>query len=672
MSGNNQRWTIQNFFVELERRRVHRVAAGYLAVGWMLLEATNLIFERLGFSDAVFDSVLMLTALGFPVALVLSWTFDITRDGIVKTEAARGSGKFTPAQITEIAIIAVLLIALSYLIVERQYAPASHKVIQPTEFAPNSIGVLPFVSMSGDVDNEYFSDGVTEELLNALANVKHLQVAARTSSFYFKGKNFNITEIGKILGVGMVLEGSVRKAANRVKITAQLIDVSNGFHVWSNTYEGELKNIFALQTEITRQVVNAVTPMLLPELANQPNPIEVDTKSYEHYLRGRQYLRGMRDFSDVKDARAQFEKSLKSDPTFALAYAGLCDVGLLEYTRYREPAVFEGAEATCNRALARQPGNARSQEIHSALAELYRNAGEYEKSMDEIRVASSVNGDTPQLLLSKGMTLAAMGMTEQAEVAMLDALKLNSKSWANRTELGNFYYDQKRFAESVEQYQLVLAMVPSFASALIGMASAQYMAGDEQAAQETWVLAEKEATAQDAGSLGNVYTNLGLTYYYQGDYQRAAELQLKSINLRPADHRPWGRLAESYRGLQNREQEQEAYAQAIELALEELKINPTDSESLGLLGIYYAFTQKKTAAHDYRERMLAQNSENSTSLYFASLISLALEDTDSAFSYLEEAHSNGLDGRFIAGDPDLQQLRHVDAQRFEAISGNRN
>jgi TolB-like protein/Flp pilus assembly protein TadD len=658
MPENPKSGAIQNFFSELERRRTYRVAIGYLAVSWMLLEASDMIFPRLGLPDGSVDVMLILVGLGFPIALILSWTYDITADGIVKTAPARRPGRLSGLQVTEILVIFVLLVALSYLIVERESSPA----VAPVD--RYSIGVLPFVDMSPDNDNEYFGDGISEELLNALANVKQLRVAARTSSFYYKNKNLSVKEIGLTLGVGLLLEGSVRKDGNKLRITAQLINTINGYHEWSGTYDRELKDVFGLQQEITREVVSAITPLLLPKLDLLKPAAELAPESYSHYLRGRDFLRSAPDSASLALARQEFETALQLSPTFALPYAGLCDVSLKVYDRYRDPSIFAAAETACKEALVRQQDSSRSWEIHAAHAELYRNAGNYEKSLNEIAIAIQSHPYVPRLHISKGMTLAAMGQAGLAETTMLRGLELDERNWNSLILLGNFYYDEQRYDESIAKFQEVLNMVPDYAAAMVGLGSAQYMSGQEAAGLASWSRAESHASDADAGMLGIVYTNLGLTHYYQGDYERAAALQRKATQLRPADHRPWGRLAESYRHLDQLELEQQAYQQAIKLAMQELKVDPNDGETLGLLGIYSAFTGQSDKAELFRQKMLLSDPNNSTWLLFASLTNFALQRYDQAFADLEGGRELGLDPRFIREDPDLKNLEDVNPERF--------
>ncbi len=580
---------------------------------------------------------------------------------MVKTEPADDTRPLSNSKITEISVILLLLVALSYLIIERQgFQPAP-------EVTDRSIGVLPFVNMSDDDSNEYFSDGITEELLHALANVSGLHVSSRTSSFYFKNKNVAIQEAAQALGVATVLEGSVRKADDRVRITAQLIDANTGYHLWSGTYERQLRDVFTLQAEVTYQVVNAITPMLLDEPGNQLVSQTVDEEAFDRYLQGRAWLRNWDNFDELALAEENFQAAIAQDANFALPYIGLCNVNLVRFERNNDPSLFEGAEASCQRALVRQKDDTRVWEVHAALSELYRLAGEYEKSLEEVSAGLALRSDSATLNLNKGMTLAAMGNSDAAEAALKYAVELDSSDWDGRTVLGNFYGDQHRYKEAMAEFEAVLSLAPSYTSALIGLGRNQYMIGDEAAAEATWTLAETSASNQDAGSLGQVYTNLGLSYYYNGDFQRAVDYQLKAIELRPADHRPWGRLAESYRGQQDSSNELQAYKQAIKLAEAELKVNPRDTETVGLLGLYHAHGGDPKAAARYRDKMLELEPGNSTWWYFASLISLTLKDTDSAFNCLDKGIELGLDTRFISDDPDLKALKQIDAERFAAL-----
>ena len=263
-----------SFFNELKRRNVFKVGIAYVVVAWLVAQVLQLVFESFGTPDWVMKTVLVLLATGLPFALFFAWAFEMTPEGLKRESEVDRSQSITheTGQKLNYTIIAVLVLALGYFaydkfvltsgrdaaLVEATTQAISEQVV--TEEAPSesdkSIAVLPFVNMSSDEEQEYFSDGLSEELLNLLAKIPELRVAARTSSFSLKGKELQISEVGEILKVAHVLEGSVRKAGNQVRITAQLIQAEDGYHLWSETYDRSLDNIFAIQDEIAAKVVD--------------------------------------------------------------------------------------------------------------------------------------------------------------------------------------------------------------------------------------------------------------------------------------------------------------------------------------------------------------------------------------------------------------------------------
>ena len=240
-------------FAELKRRRVFRAGLLYVVVAWAVIQAADIILPRLGVPDWAVTFVIVAAGLGLPIALVLAWLYDINPD---PAHAAAGhAGSRRVFAFLGIGLLIGLVGFAAYVKYERGSEAATPSDGDVVDAA--SIAVLPFVNMSADPEQEYFSDGLTEELLNALAQVSALRVAARTSSFSFKGKNLPVAEIARALNVRTVLEGSVRKANNRVRITAQLINASDGYHIWSQTFDRELTDIFAIQEEISRSIAGA-------------------------------------------------------------------------------------------------------------------------------------------------------------------------------------------------------------------------------------------------------------------------------------------------------------------------------------------------------------------------------------------------------------------------------
>ncbi len=254
-------------FKELQRRNVFRVAIGYIVSSWLLAQVADLVLENIGAPDWVMQTILLILALGFPVVVFFSWAYEVTPDGIKRETEADSSQSITHVTGRKLdrAITAMLIVALGYFAYDKfvlsaareaalveatsqavtEQAPVEPEVVTNTE---KSIAVLPFVNMSSDPEQEYFSDGLSEEILNLLAKIGDLKVIGRTSSFVFKGKNEDLREIGKALGVTTVLEGSVRKSGDRVRITAQLINVSDGSHLWSDTYDRTMTDILPSRT----------------------------------------------------------------------------------------------------------------------------------------------------------------------------------------------------------------------------------------------------------------------------------------------------------------------------------------------------------------------------------------------------------------------------------------
>jgi TolB-like protein len=344
----NQR---MSFFSELKRRNVVRMGVLYIVVSWLTLQISDVIFDPLGVPSWVFRLLMSLLALGFPFALIFSWIFELTPEGVKRERDIDRSQSIVheTGHRMNTVIVVLLVLAIGGLIADRlvpetvapgDAEPDSAGVIEKQAASAatvdensvsaeddNSIAVLPFVNMSGDPDNEYFSDGLTEELLNSLVRIGGLKVTGRTSSFAFKGQNLDLREIGRLLNVANVLEGSVRKAGNRVRITTQLVKVSDGYHLWSDTFDRELDDIFAIQAEIADQVTKSLHVTLLGgEQADQPvvGSAAQNAEAYEEYLRGMYVLQHDPDGEEALElAKGHFSRAIDIDPGYVDGYWGL-------------------------------------------------------------------------------------------------------------------------------------------------------------------------------------------------------------------------------------------------------------------------------------------------------------------------------------------------------------
>ena len=305
---------------ELRRRNVFKVAAAYLVVGWLVIQAADLLAPQLNLPEWAPRLVTFLVLIGFPLALVLAWIFDLTPEGLQVEQARVGNKPFY-------AFIAVLtVLALGWFFTgQRSEAPAPVPVAAtppepvPAEEAEPSIAVLPFVNMSPEPENEYFADGIAEELLNILARIPGLKVASRTSAFSFKGSSASIPSIAEVLQVEHVLEGSVRRQGDRVRITAQLIHAKSDAHLWSDSYNRHLTDIFEVQEDIAQSITTALEDVLGTRRVVVTAPTH-DLEAYERFLQGRTrfYQR-----TDLDDALEDFQFAVERDPQFAQAWAML-------------------------------------------------------------------------------------------------------------------------------------------------------------------------------------------------------------------------------------------------------------------------------------------------------------------------------------------------------------
>lgn len=304
------------------------MATAYAIAGWLIIQIATSVFPVFNFPDWTSQFVIILVGIGFPISVIIAWAFELTADGLKKTDEVETETSITPQTGKKInkVIITVLSMALVFVLIERVFFAQTGMIEDPgLEMHAASIAVLPFVNMSSDQENEYFSDGLSEELLNGLAKIEGMQVAGRTSSFQFKGQTPDFKEVGELLKVQHVLEGSVRKSGNRVRITAQLIQAENGYHLWSETYDRELTatDIFDIQEEITRKVVSELKVRLLPEeeVAISTNPTE-DIEAYNAFLEATQ-VEVSRQPDDLAHAVRKYKEAISIDPTFSLAYARL-------------------------------------------------------------------------------------------------------------------------------------------------------------------------------------------------------------------------------------------------------------------------------------------------------------------------------------------------------------
>jgi TolB-like protein len=403
-----------SFFEELKRRNVFRVGAAYLVIAWLLLQLADIVIDNISAPEWVIQIFMLALLMGLPLALFFAWAFELTPEGLKKEKDVDRTQSIThvTGRKLDFTIIFLLAIGLVYFLWESRFADppldtegvsakttvqsetvagtenevAEDATPQVAAVPQKSIAVLPFVNMSDDAGNEYFSDGVSEEILNALAKVRELKVAGRTSSFAFKGQNQDLRQIGETLGVKHILEGSVRKSGNQVRITAQLIKVDDGFHLWSDSYDRELDNVFAIQDEIASAILVQLKAHLMDGESAVSTP--VDTEAYELYLLARQRIYE-RTAASIQLAIDLLNEALAIDDSYPSAWAlkGLAIILFSEdnYGSMHSQRSREESMPALERALELDPGSAEAlavmglwhaqfQRDHSTAIDYYRRA----------------------------------------------------------------------------------------------------------------------------------------------------------------------------------------------------------------------------------------------------------------------------------------------------------
>jgi len=463
---------------ELKRRNVFRVAIAYVIIAWLVLQVGDTLAPALHLPGSVNTALAFFLILGFPVAIFFAWAYELTPEGLKKEKEVDSTRSITheTGRKLDYLIIAVLVLALGYFAYDKYVLDPSRdaELVQATsntaseqaaaygrsKTTDRSIAVLPFVNMSDDAANEYFSDGISEELLNQLTRIPELRVIARTSSFAYKGKDVKIADIARELNVGHVLEGSVRKSGNQVRITAQLIHAADSSHLWSETYDRMLDDIFATQDEIAAAVVAQLKVRLL---GAAPTVKETNPEAYALYLQARQVAR-----QDTRNAYDQsivlYQQALAIAPDFASAWDGLAathfQAGYFGLRQYDE--AFASARVATNKALAIDPDNAPAHALLGGIALFYE--GELAAAARHFQRSLELEPANPDVLSMAAFLTANLGRLDEA-VAIREYLvtrdPVNPRSHFN---LGDTYLLAGRMDDAITSLRATLTLTPKYVS----------------------------------------------------------------------------------------------------------------------------------------------------------------------------------------------------------------
>lgn len=542
-------------FSELRRRNVLRMVALYLGAAWVIMQVVDLLIERGPLPEALGPVALTALAIGFPIALLLSWFYEVGPEGVTRTEDVK-PGATVPAAAGrfEFIIIAVMGAALLMLAYDKWWTGP------PPE---QSVAVLPFANMSNDSEHDYFSDGLTETVLQTLAQLQGLKVSARTSAFFFKGQNVDIREVAEKLGVSSVLKGSVQRDGDRIRIVTQLIEAKSGFHLWSNSYDREMSDIFDIQDDIATNVANALQVTLL-DATPRPDQVSLATKSsqaYEKYLQALEQ-KNIASFGSLTVAEGLFKQALSLDPGFREATIELAktfelqqQIGILTYAdaeirirplleqalhqdpddgralgmlaiydwprarlRYGESSSQASlVEAELKRAVDLAPNDP---DLYAFMASIAASTGRIEESLDWIDKGLAVDPLSTRLYLNRGGKLLwQLDRPEEAAKSFARAHEILPEHTGATLALADAALAMGKFAEGVGWYLYSMSLDPQDHEIPVMMSRIYYQLGMQKEGDEMLRLAQALAPEKGITKRAQLESHL-----YAGNHERIVSL----------------------------------------------------------------------------------------------------------------------------------------------------
>jgi TolB-like protein len=473
------------WLAQLRERGVVRVAISYTAIAWLLLQAADVTFEPLGLPGWAMRALIVAAVLGFPLAVVLAWHFELGDGGLSRDSAPADAPRPRVHGIrrhADVLIIGGLLVAVAVLVVRQS------EIGKPPLPDKPSVAVLPFANLSGDPEQQYFSDGLAEEVLDRLGQVPGLMVVARSSSFSFRDKELDVRVIAERLGVAAVLEGAVRREGRRLRLSAKLVDGKTGYHIWSGSFDREVTDLFAVQEELARAVIEAIVPVARGDatVAGAMTPPTTSLTAYDLYLLGRaaQTMRGPMGQAQVKRSVELFEQALETDSGFARAQGALAN-SLVLLVNDEGGEQLRLAEAAVYKALSMDPDLSEAQVAYANLLRLTGRAG----AEDAYQRAIELNPNNAEAWHGYAVYLSNIEQRyEEADRAMMRALELDPRSavtWANY--LGKLQRENPAsYRSELERAAGIFADMPEF---MLGFVADEATNGRPKAALEMWLAA---------------------------------------------------------------------------------------------------------------------------------------------------------------------------------------
>ena len=501
------------FFEELKRRNVIKATIAYIVVAWVLLQVISIVLPNFGAPAWVFKTLMFVIVIGFPIWIIFSWVYEVTPEGLKKTADISNHESITATtnKRLNIIIIITLLISIGVSYINKSGADTSNIPVNTDAATDNTIAVLPFLDMSPNKDQEYLSDGIAEEILNSLCKFDELKVVGRTSSFSFKKKNVDLKTMGELLNVTNILEGSVRKNADRIMITVRLTNTENGFTLLSESYSDDIQNIFAMQTEIALDIASKIETKLSLHGNELLKAKKINPLAYEAYMKGKsQFVNGPLNMlrGEIFGAKKYFEAAVALDSTFAeaqaylaITYFNLADWALPRNDSLNIEIALDSALLLVKRSLSLDSLNSA---VHLAMGSYYFHQYNWVEAEKEKRkaVASNPGGTEEKFILAS--FLAQFGQAEEALRLDMEAMKLDPLDSDNKLYYARDLIRARDFDEGIRQCNLFLMEKPNTPGAY-GFLFACYIGKNQF--QEAGIALTKYAELQGDDKLAEFYRN---------------------------------------------------------------------------------------------------------------------------------------------------------------------
>ena len=651
---------VQWLVAELRRRSVFKVCGAYLISMWITLQVTQVTLEPLRLPGWWMTALTILAVIGLPIVAILAWSYEITPGGIELDASGAGTSRMriprarraiAPVAVAGVALMAAITGLAWWRSIESTPPTAALVSTAPAAVGPPSIAVLPLVDMSPAGGNAYLGDGLSEELSTRLAQVPGLRVAARTSAFEFKGRSLDVRKIGESLGVRHVLEGSVRRNGDDVRVSVQLIDTTTGYHVWVGNFDRAWRDVLDLQDDIAMSVTDALQIVLTESDPRQEvTPAhQVDARAIDPYLAGLAILRQPGDLSRLQQAEASFKQAIEIDAEFAGAYAGLCRTYAREFDRTRDPAPLNAAKEVCRKSLALDPALI---ETEKALASMALSAGKFESAASVYTRLIERNPADADGHIGLGDALSGLGKGAEAEACFRRAVAVEPAYWGAYSALATHLFARGKVDEASAALRKVTELVPSSAYAWSNLGATLQMKGDFDGALQAYQKSLQLEPSQDA------YSNLATTYFYLdrfpeavANYERAATLGEHNFSIQ-------GNLADALWQVAGRRDDAIArYRRAIQLAEAELATKPSDPTIKAQLGYFYGRVGESKRSQQYLADALAADPEILYVQYFAGVAAADKGDREAALRIVAELVRMGYPPALLRSAPEFRSLR---------------